>query len=130
MAPRRPLGVAQGLRVKGAGSPPLMPIRRCIVTKCPSPAEEGLSRCAVHEARFQKLRAAFVRECGAALQATSAYLAAHPGCERCSAPASIVRHRRPIRVGGLTIPTAEGLEGLCTSCDALEHAAPRREARP
>lgn len=46
------------------------------------------------------------------------YLGAHPGCERCGKPASIVHHRRGRWAGELDW---DNLEAVCTKCHGKIH---------
>jgi 5-methylcytosine-specific restriction endonuclease McrA len=79
----------------------------CSVPACPRAAEPGRRYCASHRALYdssawRRLRRQALERDGYA-------------CRVCGAPARAVHHVRPLLLGGLMLPTLDGLETRCAT---------------
>ncbi len=101
---------------------PMAAPRACVVPRCPGRVSlPGVSRCPEHQAAYRKAfdagrpsarRRGYDRD-WEKLRAT--FLAAHPRCERCGAPATDVDHMTAISAGGARLEVAN-LRSFCHSC--------------
>ncbi|HEY3587234.1 MAG TPA: HNH endonuclease signature motif containing protein [Myxococcaceae bacterium] len=101
----------------------------CAEPGCPE-IVEGAGRCPAHQGKGDWGRFQGAGAYGAAWRrARNAYLAQHPGCERCPAPATQVHHRNH----DPTNHNEANLESLCDACHrtitAQRSAHIRRQTR-
>jgi 5-methylcytosine-specific restriction endonuclease McrA len=117
----------------------MIPIRLCVMPRCPNPARPGKARCVDHYREYEAARSAWRREATKGIFKTKrwartrrAVLARDPICKVCdNALSTQVDHIVPLEDGGDPY-RLEGLQGLCDPCHwaktARENAARRRVA--
>ncbi|MDO8616860.1 MAG: HNH endonuclease [Dehalococcoidia bacterium] len=104
---------------------PNRPHTPCRIARCPLPAKRG-GLCASHLSAYERGRNPLRRGVYGPdwRKVRDAYIAEHPLCEKCGAPAQQVDHIIPISRGGARLDPA-GLESLCRSCHSRKTAQER-----
>jgi len=102
--------------------------RICVHPGCPNIVRTpGVSRCPLHQAEYERTHDA--RRPSASQRGYDSrwkavrdkFLADHPFCEMCGAPAEIAHHVIRKRVGG--VDEGANLVALCKQCHGQHHAA-------
>jgi 5-methylcytosine-specific restriction protein A len=93
--------------------------RQCCVRGCPNLVLKG--RCSAHAQQGAPRRPTTLVSSYAWQQTRKHFLAQHPDCEDCGAPATQADHRIPTRQGGTS--DESNLAARCASCHSRKTAA-------